>query len=138
MGLAVFILLIIVFAFKKENAMKSRIPFSLLMMLAAMVMSLIPAATINIQPAQALSTCDSAQFVADVTVPDGTLFVPGAAFTKTWRLKNIGSCTWSTAYAIVFYSGTKMGAPSVVNLPTSVAPGAMNCGSLPFPCYYRC
>jgi hypothetical protein len=44
--------------------------------------------------------------------------------SKTWRLKNIGTCTWSTSYAIVFYTGTKMGAPSVVNLPTSVAPGA--------------
>ena len=29
-------------------------------------------------------------FVADVTVPDGTIFSPGAAFTKTWRLKNAG------------------------------------------------
>jgi hypothetical protein len=42
---------------------------------------------------------------------------------KTWRLQNIGTCTWSTSYAIVFYTGTQMGAPAVVYLPTSVPPG---------------
>ena len=41
------------------------------------------------------ATCDLAQFVRDVTVPDGTTFLPGATFTKTWRLKNAGTCTWS-------------------------------------------
>src|SRR5690349_5782138 len=48
--------------------------------------------------------CDKVQFVADVTVPDGTNFPPKATFTKTWRLKNIGSCTWTTSYQIVFFS----------------------------------
>jgi len=39
--------------------------------------------------------CDRAQFISDVTVPDGTTFAPGATFTKTWRLKNSGTCTWT-------------------------------------------
>lgn len=69
------------------------------------------------------STCDKAQFIADVTVPDGTVFAPGAAFTKTWRLKNIGACTWTTAYQLVFYSGEQMGGPDALTFPTSVAPG---------------
>jgi hypothetical protein len=67
--------------------------------------------------------CDRAQFIADVTVPDGTLFAPGTAFSKTWRLKNVGTCTWSTSYMLVFDSGEKMGGPDTVNLPTSVGPG---------------
>src|SRR5512143_3278895 len=83
-------------ALRKENVMKSRIPVGLVMMLAALLMSFIPAATISTQPAAALSSCDWAQFVADVTVPDGTSYAPGTTFTKTWRLKNIGSCTWTT------------------------------------------
>src|SRR5512135_92899 len=37
------------------------------------------------------SGCDAASFVTDVTVPDGTAFNAGDAFTKTWRLKNVGS-----------------------------------------------
>ena len=61
--------------------------------------------------------CDRATFVTDVTVQDGTIFAPGAAFTKTWRLKNTGSCIWTTAYKLVYYSGEQMSAPTTVNLP---------------------
>jgi photosystem II stability/assembly factor-like uncharacterized protein len=61
--------------------------------------------------------CDKAAFVTDVTVQDGTSFTPGAAFTKTWRLKNVGSCNWTTAYKLVYYSGEQMSAPTMVNLP---------------------
>ena len=103
--------------------MKSRIRVSWLVMLAALVLSLVPAATISARPASALSTCDWAQFIADVTVPDGTSFAPGATFTKTWRIKNIGTCTWTTSYSLVFSSGSRMGGPTSVNLPNSVPPG---------------
>ncbi|MFN3742151.1 MAG: NBR1-Ig-like domain-containing protein [Anaerolineales bacterium] len=65
--------------------------------------------------------CDLAQFVRDVTVPDGTEFAPGATFTKTWRLRNIGTCTWS-GYSVVFDSGNAMNGTSPSPLPT-VAPG---------------
>ena len=67
--------------------------------------------------------CDKASFVADVTVPDGTIFAPGAAFTKTWRLKNTGSCVWTTSYKLVYYSGDQMSAPTSVNLPWAAANG---------------
>ncbi len=67
--------------------------------------------------------CDKASFVADVTIPDGTLFSPGAVFTKTWRLKNSGSCAWSTSYKLMYYSGEQMGAPTAVNLPWIVFSG---------------
>jgi hypothetical protein len=67
--------------------------------------------------------CNRLQFVSDITIPDGTSFDPGESFTKTWRLKNVGSCTWTTNYKAVFVSGNKMSAPSSVNLPKNVAPG---------------
>ncbi|MHB8777649.1 MAG: NBR1-Ig-like domain-containing protein [Anaerolineales bacterium] len=67
-------------------------------------------------------TCDRAQFIADVTVPDGTIFAPGYTFNKTWRLKNIGTCTW-TNYSLIFDSGEKMSGPDSALIPTSVAPG---------------
>ena len=69
------------------------------------------------------SACDKVQFVADVTVPDGTVFAPGAAFDKKWRLKNVGTCTWTTSYQLVFYSGEQMSGPSALNFPQSVVPG---------------
>jgi hypothetical protein len=67
--------------------------------------------------------CDKAQFIADINIPDGTVFAPGATFTKTWRLKNIGSCVWTTSYRVVFFSGEKMNAPSSSPLPANVLPG---------------
>lgn len=76
-------------------------------------------------PVAAVGVCDAAEFIADVTVPDGTSFAPGAAISKTWRLKNVGTCTWTTDYAVVFVSGAQMGAPAVVNLTAPVAPGEM-------------
>ena len=69
--------------------------------------------------------CDQAQFVSDLTVPDGSTFTPGTAFTKTWRLKNIGTCTWSTAYKVVWAGGHQIGAPASMNMPVNVAPGQM-------------
>ena len=102
--------------------MKSRLKAASLLLLLAMVLSLVPAAVTPMR-ASAATTCDWAQFVADVTVPDGTKFDPSATFKKTWRLKNIGSCTWTTGYSLVFDSGTQMGAPASINFPSNVAPG---------------
>lgn len=48
------------------------------------------------------------QFVADVTVPDGTIFGPNEPFVKTWRMRNAGSCNW-TGYRVVFSDGEPMG-----------------------------
>src|SRR5450759_3643665 len=48
------------------------------------------------------SSCDQAAFIKDVTVPDNTLFLPGTAFTKTWEIKNTGSCDWDGTYSLVF------------------------------------
>jgi len=102
--------------------MKSRFRLGWAVMLLALTISFVPAAA-STSPVSAATSCDWAQFVADVTVPDGTTFAPNAAFTKTWRLKNIGTCTWTTSYSLVFDSGNKMGGPTSVNLPKSVAPG---------------
>jgi len=106
-----------------EVPMKFRFAHSSILVLLALVFSLVPSSGPGSGHASAWSTCDWAQFVADVTVPDGTAFGAGAAFRKTWRLKNIGTCTWTTSYTLVFDSGEKMGAPSAINLPASVAPG---------------
>lgn len=78
----------------------------------------VPTATRLVPPT---AVCDLAQFVRDVTIPDGTTFQPGATFTKTWRLKNAGTCTWS-GYSLVFDSGELMGATSPTAIGT-VSPG---------------
>ncbi len=68
--------------------------------------------------------CEQASFVADVTIPDGTPMLPGQAFTKTWRLKNIGTCAWNNTYSLAFVNGDPMGAQASVKLPGDVPPGA--------------
>jgi hypothetical protein len=67
--------------------------------------------------------CNQAAFIDDMTIPDGTQISAGNGFTKTWRLQNTGSCTWTPAYMIVFDSGDLLGAPSSFNMPGYVNPG---------------
>lgn len=67
---------------------------------------------------------DRAAFVADITITDGEEIEAGSAFTKIWRLKNIGTCTWTAAYALVFSHGDQMGAVPVTPLSGLVSPGA--------------
>ncbi len=68
--------------------------------------------------------CDRASFVKDVTYPDNSQVPPGTEFVKTWRLKNTGSCTWNSAYSVVFERGDAMGGPASAPLTTgTVAPG---------------
>lgn len=70
-----------------------------------------------------VSYCDWVSFVKDVTVPDGSTFAPGEIFTKTWRLRNRGTCTWTPDYMLVFTSGAQMGGTTGVRLPGYVSPG---------------
>ncbi len=73
-------------------------------------------------PAAGSSACDNAAYVADVTIPDGTVVTPGQSFQKKWKLQNNGSCTWSTSYQLAFSSGSQMGgSPSFIKVP--VPPG---------------
>ena len=81
-----------------------------------------PSPTVTPTPTKIIP-CNQAVFVADVTVPDGTSFLPGFQFTKVWRLRNAGRCTWTPSYALVFYRGDQMGGTTSVNIPSVVAPG---------------
>lgn len=85
---------------------------------------ILPTATVavatNTPVLSATPICDQAQFVKDVTIPDGTLIAPGTSFKKTWRLRNTGTCTWS-GYTLVFDKGEAM-SPVIDPIPT-VAPG---------------
>ena len=69
-----------------------------------------------------VASCYAAQFVSDVTVPDGTIFTPGSSFLKTWRLKNVGTCTWTSDFQLAFISGTSMDAPNNITLGKDVLP----------------
>jgi len=75
--------------------------------------------------------CNLAGFVTE-TIPDGSQFTPGASYTKTWTLRNDGTCTWTKDYSIVFVSGTSMSAPASMPLTDkNVAPGESVVISMP-------
>jgi hypothetical protein len=73
----------------------------------------------------AVKACDQAEAGTpiDVTIPDDTQMAPGQTFTKVWRLRNSGTCTWSKDYSIAVFSGEAMSAPSTVPLPNRIEPG---------------
>jgi hypothetical protein len=67
---------------------------------------------------------DLAGFVKDVSFPDGSPVIAGDAFRKVWRVRNAGTCTWTTGYALVFSSGERMGGDAVIPLKASVSAGS--------------
>ncbi|MBI5353284.1 MAG: hypothetical protein HZB50_11645 [Chloroflexi bacterium] len=92
----------------------------------------LPTATLVVSPptmtpfatvAAPTSRCDAAQFLADVTYPDGSLVARKSSFVKIWRIKNIGACSWTTSYSLVFVGGDQMSGPSDVGLAGNVNPG---------------
>ena len=58
----------------------------------------------------------------DITIPDDSLIPPGQSYIKTWKLVNIGTCTWTTLYSASFFYGDRMGAPESVPLQATVLP----------------
>jgi hypothetical protein len=83
----------------------------------------IPPTSTQVPTATPISYCYWVQFIKDVTIPDGTVVAAGDTFTKTWRLKNIGTCAWTTDTRIVYVSGAQMSGPVAAALPGYVAPG---------------
>jgi hypothetical protein len=86
----------------------------------------IPPTSTPVQPtntAVPTTYCDWVAFIKDVTIPDGTQLSAGEVFTKTWRLQNRGTCTWTPDYMLVYTSGDQMGSTTAVRLPSNVAPG---------------
>lgn len=78
----------------------------------------------TLTPSATQGVCDQAEFEKDVNYPDNSTLSPGEEFTKTWRLRNSGTCTWNSNYAIVFDRGDSLGAPASSTLTTTtVAPG---------------
>jgi hypothetical protein len=77
----------------------------------------------NTALAPGAAPCNAAKFVADITIPDDWETSPGTAFTKTWRLKNVGACAWTSGYAVVYDHGdNRMDAPETAPLTAAAVP----------------
>lgn len=80
---------------------------------AATATPALPAATSQ----ASLTGCNKAGLVSDITYPNGTAVAITQVFTKTWRIINQGTCTWSSNYQIV---PTQGGQSQTYNLGVSV------------------
>jgi uncharacterized protein YkwD len=70
----------------------------------------------------AVQSCiDKASFSEDVTIPDGTLVKIGEKFTKTWKIRNEGTCDWN-GYSLIYAGGEAMNSPMNVTLQ-EIKPG---------------
>lgn len=82
-----------------------------------------PLPTSGIQPTPSSACVNRAGFVADLTIQDNAVVPSGAAFTKVWRLRNDGTCAWSSDYQAVFVGGDGMGGQPMIPLRITVMPG---------------
>jgi hypothetical protein len=81
-----------------------------------------PLATSTNPVATSTISCYGLTLISDVTIPDNTPMNPGQTFTKTWRVKNSGTCNWDTGSKFVFTVGDSMGGTPFA-LTSPVTPG---------------
>jgi len=66
--------------------------------------------------------CYAAPFMGE-TIADGKIYIPGAVFTKTWTIANLGGCVWDSTYKLTLVSGDGMTTVTSLPLTRSVYPG---------------
>lgn len=76
--------------------------------------------------------CNLGEFIGDVTLPPGTLVFPGQDLVKIWSVRNGGSCTWTTAYQLIFDRGNRMEARKSNSLTSFISPNSISNISLSF------
>ena len=65
----------------------------------------LPVAQVTNAEGTTVALCDKYSWdpeTVDVNVPDDTVMSPGQEFIKTWKIKNIGTCSWGEGYKLVF------------------------------------
>ncbi len=71
----------------------------------------------SIPSATAILFCnDAAQFLEDLTVPDGTEVQPGESIDKRWSVKNVGGCDWGPGYELVHIGSDPFEGPDLLAL----------------------
>ena len=84
-----------------------------------------PVAQVTNAEGTVVAVCDKYAWDPDtveVNIPVNPPMSPGQDFLKTWKIKNVGACTWGEGYEMVFSYGEEMdGVPQP--LGAAIAPG---------------
>jgi hypothetical protein len=80
--------------------------------------------TATLKTAAIVPACTNrATLIRNLSFSDGSSILSGFIFGKAWKIQNSGTCTWTTAYAVVFASGEQLNAPTETALNRDVSPG---------------
>ena len=86
----------------------------------------VPSTTPTIQdsatPSQPICT-NIAEFEKHLSLSDGSILKSNNLYAKVWLVKNIGTCTWTTEYKLVFINGDENLNQTDISLPQEVSPG---------------
>ncbi len=74
------------------------------------------------EPSPTPGECLDARFVADISIPDGSVVTPGGIFYKTWRIQNVGTCIWRPDFKIVYDGGFQLNAQTPLSIGINVYP----------------
>jgi hypothetical protein len=70
-----------------------------------------PLPTATVTATATVGPCsDALSFVDDVSVEDGTSFLPNASIDKQWLVQNSGTCNWDATYRLKWVGGDPLGA----------------------------
>ena len=65
---------------------------------------------VNTPSATQIPNCtNDLEFLADLSIPDGTQLNPLKGFDKEWKVRNSGTCNWTDAYSVKLVSGPELG-----------------------------
>jgi hypothetical protein len=76
----------------------------------------------GLAPTLPSTSADNATWIADVTVPDDTVFWKNETFTKTWKIENSGTTTWDSTYKLVYVDGPILSEQLIVSIVNPVKP----------------
>ena len=75
--------------------------------------------------AEAGTKCFQFDFLGDVNFPPGTIVKPGTKFSKTWKVKNTGTCTWTRDFDLILVGGEAFGTNKRGDITREVPPGGI-------------
>jgi hypothetical protein len=61
------------------------------------------------RPTPTVPCSDGLTYLADLTIPDGSVIQPGASIDKRWEVKNSGTCNWEAGYSLRLIAGSDLG-----------------------------
>jgi hypothetical protein len=77
----------------------------------------------DVTPEPPETPCLALRFVFHYNYPPGSQVLPDTGFFKRWYVQNVGSCTWTANFGLVYVDGFQLHGTSPTLLQATVPPG---------------